>query len=225
MTYRLHYAPDNASLVIRLALEEIGASYATVLVDRATRAHKSSAYLALNPAGLIPALETPEGVLFETGAILLWLADRHGQGAPAPHAPDRGDFLKWLFYLANTVHPTLRMSFYPEQYLDHSAGPLCAAAQARFAGQLDILDTRAAPWFGAGRPSLLDPYLACLMRWRALYPVHDPGYDPRRWPRLYTMLDRIEHSPATRAAIAAEGLGPHPFTAPVYADPPEGSAL
>ncbi|MET4128765.1 glutathione S-transferase family protein [Roseovarius sp. MBR-6] len=225
MPYRLHYAPDNASLVIRLALEGMGAPYETVLVDRATRAQKSPAYLALNPAGLIPALETSEGVLFETGAILLWLADRHGQGAPAPDAPARGDFLKWLFYLSNTLHPTLRMSFYPEQYLDHSAGALCTAAQARFAGQLDILETRAAPWFGADHPSVLDPYLACLMRWRALYPARDPGHDPRRWPRLYAMLERIERSPATRAAIAAEGLGPHPFTAPAPPDPPEGSAL
>jgi len=227
MRYRLHYAPDNASLVIRLAMDEIGARYETVLVDRAARAQKSSAYLGLNPAGLIPALETPEGVLFETGAILLWLADRHGQGAPAPAAPDRGDFLKWLFHLSNTLHPTLRMSFYPEQYLDHSAGALCAAAQARFAGQLDILEGRAAPWFGAGCPSVLDPYLACLMRWRALYPARagTGDYDPRRWPRLFALLTRMENRPATHAAIAAEGLGPRPFTAPDYPDPPEGSAL
>jgi glutathione S-transferase len=227
MCYRLHYAPDNASLVIRLALEEIGAPYETVLVDRSARAQKSPGYLALNPAGLIPALETSEGVLFETGAILLWLADRHGRGAPAPDAPARGDFLKWLFYLSNTVHPTLRMSFYPEQYLDHSAGDLCAAAQARFAGQLDILEGRAAPWLSAGCPSVLDPYLACLMRWRAHYPARagTGEYDPRRWPRLFSLLTRIEDRPATRAAIAAEGLGPHPFTAPAPPDPPEGSAL
>lgn len=226
MRYRLHYAPDNASLVIRLALDEIGLPYETSLVDRAARAQKSPDYLALNPAGLIPALETPDGVLFETGAILLWLADRHRHGAPAPDAPDRGDFLKWLFYLANTVHPTLRMSFYPGQYLGHSAGDLCAAAQARFGAQLDILEARALPWFGPDRLSVLDPYLACLMRWRALYPARaGAAYDPRRWPRLFALLARMEDSPATRAAIAAEGMGPHPFTAPDYPDPPEGSAL
>jgi glutathione S-transferase len=39
------------------------------------------------------------------------------------------------------------------------------------------------------------------------------------------MLERIERSSAARAAIAAEGLGPHPFTAPAPPDPPEGSAL
>ena len=53
---RLHYAPDNASLVIRLALEELGIPYDTVLVDRRSGQQKSAGYLALNPNGLIPVL-------------------------------------------------------------------------------------------------------------------------------------------------------------------------
>ena len=50
----LHYAPDNASLIVRLALEEAGLPYRTVLVDRAANAQRSPAYMALNPAGRIP---------------------------------------------------------------------------------------------------------------------------------------------------------------------------
>ncbi|MCB1329029.1 MAG: glutathione S-transferase N-terminal domain-containing protein, partial [Maritimibacter sp.] len=71
----LHYAPDNASLIIRIALEELGLPYETRLVDRQAEAQKSPAYLALNPQGLIPVLETPEGPIFETAAILLWLGE------------------------------------------------------------------------------------------------------------------------------------------------------
>ena len=88
--YRLHYAPDNASLIVRLALEELGRPYETVLVDRRAKAQRSPAYLALNPAGRIPTLETPDGPISETGAILLWLADRHGALAPAAGDPARG---------------------------------------------------------------------------------------------------------------------------------------
>lgn len=226
--YRLHYAPDNASLVIRLVLEDLGAPYQTVLVDRRARAQKSPAYLALNPNGLIPVLETDGGPIFETGAILLWLADRHG-GAPAPGDAARGDFLKWLFFLSGTLHPALRMTFYPDQYAGEDAaaqGALRAAMQTRVAEALDILETRAAPVFGADHPTLLDPYLACLMRWRALYPQGAVG-DVRsgRWPRLSAMLQRLEKSAPAAAAIAAEGLGPRPFSAPGYPDPPEGAAL
>ncbi len=226
--YRLHYAPDNASLVIRLVLEDLRVPYETVLVDRQARAQKSSGYLALNPNGLVPVLETPHGAIFETGAILLWLADRHG-GAPRPDDAPRGDVLKWLFFLSNTLHPVLRMTFYPDQYVDadrDAQSHLRVAMQARFAAGLDIIETRAAPYFGAEYTTLLDPYLACLIRWRALYPQGAVGdFRARRWPRIAAMLERIEDSAAARAAIAAEGLGPHPFTAPSYPDPPEGVAL
>ena len=73
MTYVIHYAPDNAVLIIRLALEQRGLPYHAQLVDRAAQAQRAPAYLALNPNGLIPVLETPQGPLFETAAILLWL--------------------------------------------------------------------------------------------------------------------------------------------------------
>jgi len=226
--YRLHYAPDNASLVIRLVLEDLDVPYETVLLDRRARAQKSPAYLALNPNGLIPVLETPDGAIFETGAILLWLADRHG-GAPAPDDALRGDFLKWLFFLSGTLHPTLRMTFYPDQYTGEDAaaqGRLRAAMQARFDDCLDIIDARAVPFFGADHATLLDPYLACLMRWRALYPQGAVGdFRADRWPRLLPMLERLDRSDAAKAAIAAEGLGPRPFSAPGYPDPLEGTAL
>lgn len=226
--FRLHYAPDNASLVVRLALEDLGAPYQTVLVDRATGGQRAPAYLALNPNGLIPVLETPEGVLFETGAILLWLSERHGRLAPAPGDAARGDFLKWLFFLSNTVHPCLRVTFYPDQYLGDDPGAqglLRDRMHARFSTYLDMLEARARPWFEADRATVLDYYLACLMRWRALYPAGARGdYDPRAWPRLHAMLERLEGGAPVRAAIRCEGLGPAPFTAPACPVPPQGSA-
>ena len=84
MTYTLHYAPDNASLIVRLALEELGVPYHALLVDRRKNAQKSKAYLALNPSGRIPVLETMDGPIFETGAILMWLVDQHQALGPAP---------------------------------------------------------------------------------------------------------------------------------------------
>lgn len=231
MTYRLHYAPDNASLIIRLALEELGVPFETVLIDRASEAQRSAAYLALNPNGLIPVLETPHGPLFETGAILLWLADTHGKLAPAPESPQRGDFLKWLFFVSNTLHAELRMLFYPAKYIGddpaHQAA-LRTGLQKSLAAHLQKLDRLAAeapPWFAATTPSALDHYVATLLRWLALYPK-----DGTRWfslketPHLYTLASQLERRASAKAAIKAEGLGPTPFTAPRYATPPEGSA-
>ncbi|MEO0904761.1 MAG: glutathione S-transferase, partial [Pseudomonadota bacterium] len=112
-TLRLHYAPDNASLCVRLALEELGLPYETVLVDRSQMAQKADAFLALNPNGLIPVLETADGPIFETAAILLWLAEREGRLMPAVGTPAHMHAIQWIIWLSNTLHPDLRMMFYP----------------------------------------------------------------------------------------------------------------
>lgn len=230
--YRLHYAPDNASLIVRLVLEELGRPYDTVLVDRRRQEQKSAGFRALNPNGLIPVLVTPQGPIFETGAILLWLADRHGALAPAPDAPDRAAFLKWLFFTANTLHADMRLLFAPAPL----AGPepeAAAGLRARltpriteYLGHLDAVASGAPDWLCEDRPSVLGYYVACLMRWLALYPRdHDRSwYLPGNTPHLLRLAAALECRPATRAAQAAEGLGPTPFTAPVPANPPEGSA-
>jgi len=225
--YRLHYAPDNASLIIRLALDEIGAPYEAVLVDRQAEAQKAPAYLAMNPAGLIPVLETPQGPMFETGAILLWLGDTHGALAPAPSSPARGAFLKWLFFVSNTLHADLRILFYPEKYTDNAPerlAALCAGITSRLDCHLRILDAAVgrADW----PEGVLDIYIACLLRWMALYPQsYDRSwFNLKTYPNLHVLCTRQEGRSATLLAQTAEGLGPTPFTAPDYATPPEGSA-
>ncbi|WP_425070763.1 glutathione S-transferase family protein [Sagittula sp. S175] len=230
MTYVLHYAPDNASLIVRLVLEELGLPYETRLVDRRARAQEGAAYRALNPAGLIPALETPEGVIFETGAIVLWLADRAGRMAPAPSDPARGDFLKRLFFTSNTLHAMLRMTFYPEKYVGEDAGAQAALrAQLVARGEamslpnaLSLLDRELS---GSEGVDVLSCYLACLLRWCALYPAGDTGWFALSdYPALQRMVASLEGRPAVLRAARAEGLGPHPFTLPQFAEPPEGSA-
>ena len=71
----LHYHPGNASMAPHMLLREIGEPFALTLVDRANHAHKSPAYLKLNPNGSIPVLVDGELVLYETAAICMHLAD------------------------------------------------------------------------------------------------------------------------------------------------------
>ncbi|MFY0309704.1 glutathione S-transferase family protein [Leisingera sp. D0M16] len=230
--YRLHYAPDNASLVIRLVLEELGQPYETVLVDRRAEAQNSAEYRALNPGGLIPVLETPDGPVFETAAILLWLSERHGAMAPQPGSADRAPFLKWLFFASNTLHADLRMLFYPEKYIGPGKGDqaqLQKVLRQRLHVHLTNLDQAAADrpsWLGAPQPSVLDYYLACQMRWMALYPsrADKSWFVMAHYPSLQRICAGLEGRPAVTVAREAEGLGATPFTSPAYANPPEGSA-
>lgn len=229
---RLHYAPDNASLIVRLALEEMRLAYETVLVDRSRQGQRDPGYLRLNPNGLIPVLETPQGPLFETGAILLWLSDKYRALAPAHTSSERGAYLKWLFCVSNTVHADLRMTFYPHVYVGPDAAAqrlLRETVQARLCGHLAALDRLAGEtpaWLDPCAPTGLAYYIACLLRWMALYPANNDRrwFDLGTYPRLGNMATGLERRAAVQAAQFAEGLGPTPFSAPVHARPPEGSA-
>lgn len=230
--YRLHYAPDNASLVVRLLLESLGCAYETRLVDRAARAQDGAAYRALNPAGKIPALETPQGVIFETAAILLWLDEAHDGNAPAPGAPGRGDFLKWLFFTANTLHADLRLVFYPQDSVGEDRAMQTNLHQhvtRRLQRHYTILDAAAGaghPFFGGPAPTALDFYVASCMRWSALYgPGGTDWFSPGAFTNLHRLATGLEELPAVTRAASAEGLGPTPFSAPQPCDPPEGSAV
>ncbi len=229
--YVLHYAPDNASQIIRMVLEELAVPYRTALVDRSTRAQDRPEYRAVNPTGLIPALETPQGAVFETAAILLWLTETHAAMAPAPGSALRGDFLKWLIFVANTLHADARLLFYPEAHAGSAQAlpGFRSQTEARILRHLGLLDTVAAQSPGylvASDPSVLCYYICCLIRWITLYPADRRGWlDLARFPALFDLAETLQSRPAALRVALAEGLGPTVFTDPHFAVPPEGSAL
>lgn len=224
--YILHYAPDNASLIIRLVLEEAGLPYRTALVDRATRQQDSAEYRRLNPSGLIPALETPHGPLFETGAILLWLSDTHGLG-PAPVAPRRGDFLKWLFFISNTAHAELRQLFYADRFAPPGVKDgHHALLTGRLKRHFILLDSAVSenPALFVP-PSPLSAYIATLLRWCALYPEGQTDwFRLDDFPALAELALAQDGRTATLRCVSAEGLGQTPFSNPALATLSEGSA-
>ena len=222
----LHYAPDNASLCVRLALEATGRSYQTILVDRGTRAQKSQAFLALNPNGLIPVLETPAGPMFETGAILLWLTEDDPKLIPQAGTAERAHALQWMVWLSISLHTTLRMIFYPDQHVAGDTAGLLQSARKRLNAQLDILNnSTTAPWLDTSDMSAHACYLGPMLRWAALYGDGLSQFDLRDWPRLSAFAKRIEVHPVAVKCAEAEGLGPTPFSAPQPCNPPEGRAL
>lgn len=87
---------------LRWALEEAGQPYDVRLVS--FKAMKEAAHLALHPFGQIPTYEEGSLVLFETGAIVLHIAERHGGLLPAD-AEARARAIAWMFAALNTVEP------------------------------------------------------------------------------------------------------------------------
>ena len=206
---QLHYHPSNASMVPHLLLEELGTPYELVFVDRAHAAHKSAAYLALNPNGLIPVIVDGDLVLYETAAICLHLADTHPNAALAPAlgTPQRAHFYKWLMWLTNTLQTALIVYFYPERWADtpEAIAQVKAHAEAKVGALLDQLDAElvrvGGPWFTGASFSLLDAYVLTLCRWtRGLV------RPARSLPHLGPYLQRVLARPAATRVFEREGL-------------------
>lgn len=89
---------------VRWALEEAGLPYEVRLVSM--RAMKEAAHLALHPFGQIPTLEDGDLALFETGAIVFHIAERHPGLFPAD-AHARARAITWMFAALNTVEPPI----------------------------------------------------------------------------------------------------------------------
>jgi glutathione S-transferase len=207
---QLHYFPSNASMTPHMVLEELGASYELVLVDRTKNAHHSPEYLKLNPNGKIPVLVDGALVLYETAAITLHLADTHAAAGLAPPmgTPERAQFYKWLMWLSNTLQAEMPLYFYSDRWADtpEGAAQLKRHAEAHIAGMIDQLDAELAkhggPWFLGERYSVLDPYVLMLCRW-----TRGMARPARTLPHLGPYLQRLLARPAVQRAYVQEGLG------------------
>jgi glutathione S-transferase len=219
VTLALYHCPDWASQVIRLALEEIGQPYQIRPMDWDAGDFDAPGFRRVNPQGLIPALETPEGPIFETAAILLWLNARHGGLGPQMADPAAGAFLSWFLFISNTVHPTVMALIHS----DRPAGPEAATEAGRLAlerlveqaGHLERLVASGAPlWLTPEQPAL-GHYLGILLRW-AIYLPEDPDlrFSLAPFPALTAVLAAHEATPAARRLAQVDGLGDRPYTAP-----------
>jgi len=220
--YTLHYSPDTASLVVRIVLAELNLPHQSLLIDRAAGQLASPAYRAMHPLGLIPAMETPDGPMFECAAVLLYLSDRHPGLAPAPNSPARAAFLKWLFFTSTNIHTCLLHLFYPERVAGAAlVDPVMAHARVRMQTYLaainDMVARDAPDWMSPEKPGLMGFYLGMLMRWLATYGAAHPSYfRSAEFPALHAVLAAHETRAAAMAVAADENLGPTIFTNPAY---------
>lgn len=219
--YVLHTMPDSAGLAVHLMLLELGQPFLMTVIDRESDHRDQPAYRALHPWGQVPALETPEGPIFETAAILLWLADRHGGGmAPAPDSPERGQFLKWFFFTSTNIHSTVMCLFYPERYTGRAEGneTFLHTNARRMEDALARLNQAVAQhpsWCPPDRPSALGCYFSVILRWLGQMEPDYPGLvDLAPYPSLMAVARMLEGREAARNAARAEGLGETIFSAP-----------
>jgi glutathione S-transferase len=219
MTLTLHHAPDFASTIVRLALEELELPHVIAIADIDGGGLASPDYRRVNPVGLIPALETDHGPMFETGAILLWLVDQTGRLGPGLNDPDRPAFLSWLFFTSNALHQAALAMFYPHRPAgEANTDAARATAHDQIIARLGLIEAmisaQAPRWLSPDHPGVLGYYIGILVRWLILLPPEPYGIDLADFPHLHEVLAAHEARPAALRVAEADGLGSAPFTNP-----------
>lgn len=103
---KLHYSPAPNPLKVALFLFEAGLDFEAIPVDTRKGDQFNEAFLKLNPNGKVPVIEDGDATVFDSNAILLYLADKTGQFVPGieDHAA-RGQMLSWLMFIASGLGP------------------------------------------------------------------------------------------------------------------------
>ena len=197
--YTLYYSPGAASMVVHLALLELGVPHELRLIDLEAKAQKDPEYLRLNPTGVVPTLIIDGAPFYECAALMLLLGERHAEAglAPMPGEQSRGRYLQWVLHFANTLQPAFRQWFYPADFgpADQSDAMRDYARQ-RIEAVWDRLDAHLAvhgPYLLGDAFSLVDLYATMLMRWSRNMPK-----PADRWPALAALAQRIK----ARAVVA-----------------------
>jgi len=158
----------SASFAARMALEEAGAEYEPIDIHPRRRDEPAS-FSEVNPLKRVPALREGGVTVYETGAVLLYLADRFPALGPAAGSPGRADLYRWIVWLADTLHPawwpiTKAQSADPEPEAE-------AVLRARGREQMDAhgayleRELAGGPWCLGETFSVADLYLYMLVGW------------------------------------------------------------
>jgi GSH-dependent disulfide-bond oxidoreductase len=119
MSITLYTAPTPNGWKISIALEEMGLPYEVRVIDFATNEQKSDWYVKINPNGRIPALADDGFELFESGAILIYLAEKTGKFLPKENQ-GRSRVIQWLMFQMSGVGPMMGQAnvflrYFPEK--------------------------------------------------------------------------------------------------------------
>jgi glutathione S-transferase len=202
---KFFFAPATCALASRIALEEAGACYEPIRIDFKSGEQRKPEYLKVNSKGRVPALVTERGVLTETPAILLYVAQSFpaAQLAPLDDPFALAQAQAFNSYLCSTVHVAHAHRMRGHRWVDDEAAIAAMKKKVpQSVGDCFALIERemlAGPWVMGERYTMCDPYLFTLAQW-----LEGDGVDRMRFPKLAEHTRRITERPAVRNALAGE---------------------
>jgi len=199
---KLYYSPGACAIASHIGLEEAGADYTIEKIDLRAGQQRTPEYLAINPAGVTPALATAQGVITQNAAILAYVAQTHPQTSLAPtQAYAFARMQAFNAWLASSLHPAIGKVLFSRPPLEGAAR---AEALEQALARYDLAEQHllVGPWALGADHSATDGYLMVFTRWARQADL----LDKVRFPGLNAHLDRVQSRPAVQRALAAEGL-------------------
>ncbi|NUO54495.1 MAG: glutathione S-transferase family protein [Polyangiaceae bacterium] len=181
---------------VHLTLEEVGEPYEYVLVDLTKGEQKKPEYLALNPAGRVPTFVDGGYVLWESHAIMQYLAAKYPEkGLDGGSAHERGEIAKWLFMNAAHFGPAFARIFahtirLPE---DQRIARVADEGRAEATKSLGILEEslKGKEWLVSARLTIADLAYAPSLAFASML-----GVDLSPYTHVSGWLDRIKERPS-----------------------------
>ena len=179
-----------------VALEELGLPYEVRPINLSTLEQKTPAFLAINPNGRVPALVDDGFAVFESGAILMYLAEKTGQLMPAD-AKGRSRVVQWLMFQMGGVGPMMGQANVFFRYWPEKLQPVIDRYQGETRRLFGVLEGQLAQHeYLAGDYSIADIAHWCWVRSHSW-----SGVDIEPFPNLKRWVDAIAARPAAQRGI------------------------
>ena len=206
MAITLYGSPMSRSLRVSWMLEELELDWRYHYVDFKTGAHQAPDYLAVNPAGKVPALRDDDLVIIESSAICLYLAERYGAGRYLPPQGSHASGLhhQWISFIISELEQAL-WSMGKHRFAlpkDWRIAQMLDIAPMEFDRAIKVAEG----WIPddgyllGEQPMVADILLAHTLNWARSFKQTLP-------PKATAFCDRVSSRPQLAAAMAREQVG------------------
>ena len=184
---------------VSILMEELGVPYKVTPISLTDRVQKQDWYVALNPNGRIPTLvdhDAGDFAIFESGAILLYLAEKFGRFMPAD-AQDRSRVIQWVMWQMSGLGPMMGQATVFNRYFEEKLPSVIDRYVRESQRLFGVMDAQLATRdYLVGDYSIAD--IACFPWVRG----HDwAGVDMSGFPHLQRWFERISARPAVQRGL------------------------
>ncbi len=193
-TLKLHYAPGTVAGAVAIALNEAQIDYEPVRVDFSKTEQRSEPYLCINPKGRVPAVETHNGIITETTAILEYVAALNPASNLVPARPfEAARMRSAMSYLTSTMHVNHAHGLRGHRWADRQSSwdDMKNKVSETMSDSAGFVESHmiTGPLILGSTFSLADPYLFVMSNW-----LEGDGVNIRDYPKFsafrQTMLER-----------------------------------